>query len=380
MLRGYVRAMSTFITRMDPAGSGPRLAVKDLIDVAGVPTTAGCRAVADTAEPAARDAACMAGARAADARIMGKTNLTELAMTPIGVNPWFGTPVNPLAPDRVPGGSSSGSAAAVGAEEADVAYGTDTGGSVRIPAACCGLAGLKTTFGRIPVDGVWPLGKSLDTVGPLARNLAGIELGMQLLEPGFAAAGTAATTVGRIPTQSDPAIEAAIDEALRAAGFEVVVVELVELLGLNAAFATLYFAELWDADHELLETRPEGLGAEVTELLTLAPVFAPGAAEARASADELTASLVSVFGRVDLLALPTLPIFPPRLDDPDLATSEMVLDIARHTPLANVTGLPALAQPVPAAGGLPASLQLIGPHHGEELLVATGAVVEAAVA
>ena len=112
--------MSTFITRMDSTGTGPRLAVKDLIDVAGIPTSAGCRAVADAAEPATKDAECMAGARAADARIVGKTNLTELAMTAIGTNPWFGTPVNPLDPARLPGGSSSGSAVAVGAGDADV--------------------------------------------------------------------------------------------------------------------------------------------------------------------------------------------------------------------------------------------------------------------
>ena len=181
---------------------------------------------------------------------------------------------------------------------------------MRIPAACCGLAGLKTTFGRIPVEGVWPLGRSLDTVGPLARDLAGIELGMTLLEPGFAGATTPATTVGRIPSFGDPLVEAAIDVALRAAGFEVVAVELPELAGLNEAFGTLYFAELWEADHELLETDPAGLGAEVTELLTLAPAFSPGAAEARAAADALTASF-AVFGRVEVLALPTLPILPP---------------------------------------------------------------------
>ena len=228
----------------------------------------------------------MAGARAADARIVGKTNLTELAMTPIGVNPWFGTPVNPLAPDRIPGGSSSGSAAAVGAGEADVAYGTDTGGSVRIPAACCGLAGLKTTFGRIPVEGVWPLGASLDTVGPLARDLAGIELGMALLEPGFAGATTPATTVGRIPSFGDPLVEAAIDARpasgrLRGGGGRAA----RDGAGSTTPSSRSIFAELWAADHELLETDPAGLGAEVTELLTLAPAFSPGAAEARAAAD-----------------------------------------------------------------------------------------------
>src|SRR5579863_6060825 len=162
--------MSTFITRMASTGTGPRLAVKDLIDVAGVPTTAGSRAVERTATPATADAACLAGARAAGARIVGKTNLHELAMLPLGTNQWFGTPINPLAPALIPGGSSCGSATAVATGEADVALGSDTGGSVRIPAACCGIAGLKTTYGRVPLDGVRPLAPSLDTVGPMAAT------------------------------------------------------------------------------------------------------------------------------------------------------------------------------------------------------------------
>ena len=372
--------MTTFITRMDGPGSGPRLAVKDLIDVQGVPTTAGCRAVADEAVPAARDAACMAGARAADARIVGKVNLTELAMTGAGWNPWFGTPVNPLAPDRLPGGSSSGSATVVGAGEADVAYGTDTGGSVRIPAACCGVAGLKTTFGRIPLAGVWPLGASLDTVGPLARDLDGIALGMRLLEPGFTA-GAPAQVVGRLPTMGDPVIEAAVDDALRAAGLDVVVVDLPVVQGLNEAFAAIYVAEMWAADHYLLERRPQGLGDEVREMMALGPAFAPLVADALAEAARLTEAFLKVFDRVEALALPTLPVFAPRLDDPAATSSEINLQLARFTPLANVTGLPALAMPVPTArGGLPASLQLIGPRGGEERLVATGTVVEVAVA
>jgi Asp-tRNA(Asn)/Glu-tRNA(Gln) amidotransferase A subunit family amidase len=104
--------------------------------------------------------------RAAGARIVGKTNLHELAMLPIGTNPWFGTPVNPLDASLIPGGSSSGSAVAVATGEADVALGSDTSGSVRIPSACCGTAGLKTTYDRVPAAGVWPLAPSLDTVGP----------------------------------------------------------------------------------------------------------------------------------------------------------------------------------------------------------------------
>src|SRR4051812_5633699 len=137
--------MSTFITKLDATGDGARLAVKDIIDVEGVPTTAGCRAVERTAQPATADAPCLAGARAADARLVGKANLHELAVLPIGTNPWFGTPVNPLDPDLIPGGSSSGSAVAVATDEADVAFGSDTRGSGRGPSACPGTGRLQTT-------------------------------------------------------------------------------------------------------------------------------------------------------------------------------------------------------------------------------------------
>ena len=140
--------MGTWIVRMAPESAGPRLAVKDCIDVAGVPTTAGCPVVAEMAErrpPTTR--AVVAAAREAGARIVGKTALTELCWSASGVNHWAGTPVNPRDPRRLPGGSSSGSAVAVATGEADVAFGTDTGGSVRVPAACCGVVGLKTAYG-----------------------------------------------------------------------------------------------------------------------------------------------------------------------------------------------------------------------------------------
>src|ERR1700728_4333921 len=132
--------MTTFITRYETSGPGVRLAVKDLIDMEGEPTTAGCRAVAARARPATPEPPCLAGAPAARAWIVGRTNLHELALGVTGVNQWYGTPVNPLDPTRVPGGSSSGSAVAVATDEADVAYGSDTGGSVQIPAAWCGTA------------------------------------------------------------------------------------------------------------------------------------------------------------------------------------------------------------------------------------------------
>jgi amidase len=213
-----------WIVRLDAPGDGPRLAVKDCIDVEGLPTTAGCQVVAEQARSAAADAPVVATARRAGARIVGKTNLTELCWSASGVNAWSGTPVNPLDPGRLPGGSSSGSAVAVAAGEADVALGTDTGGSVRIPAACCGIVGLKTTWGRVPLDGVYPLASSMDTVGPLGADVAAVELGMRLIDPGFAGAAAGAPgRVGRIRPAPDlgvdPATDAAVDAAL--AGLQV---------------------------------------------------------------------------------------------------------------------------------------------------------------
>src|SRR3954469_11605630 len=297
--------MATFITKLDSTGDGPRLAVKDIIDVEGVPTTAGSRALERKAEPASVDAPCRGGARAADARIVGKANLHELATMPIGTNPWFGNPVNPLDPELIPGGSSSGSAVAVANNDADVALGSDTGGSVRIPSACCGTTGLKTTFGRVSVERVWPLAPSLDTVGPMATDVAGLVLGMQLLEPGFAPAPSAATRVGRLRTTGDPAIEAAVDAALRQAELEVVDLDWDGVATGAGLFLGIYFSEIWASDHELVEAHPDGVGEDIKGTLALHEVFGPGAADARAALDDWRAGFQALFYEVDVLALPT---------------------------------------------------------------------------
>src|SRR5580658_10038363 len=248
--------MSTFITRFDTSGPGVRLAVKDLIDMEGELTTAGCRAVAARAVPAVADAACLAGARAARARIVGRTNLHELALGVTGVNPWYGTPVNPLDPRLVPGGSSSGSAVAVATFEADVAYGSDTGGSVRIPSACCGTAGLKTTWGRVPLRGVWPLAPDFDTIGPMARDVAGLVLDMELLEPGFVAEERARFRVGRLRLDADPVIDAAVDGALAVSGWDVSEIELPRWFEATAAAGLLLVAAAWETNRALVARRP----------------------------------------------------------------------------------------------------------------------------
>lgn len=369
--------MSTWILRTDtPGGAGLRVAIKDLIDLAGTPTTAGSRAVAQRAVPATTDALCLAGLRAAEAagtaRIMGKTNLHELALGVTGINPWFGTPPNPLDKALVPGGSSSGSAAAVGADEADVAYGTDTGGSVRIPAACCGVTGLKTTWGRISNEGVWPLAPNLDTVGPLARDVAGIIAGMALLEPGFAAADAVPLSVGRIRLRAHPDIDAAIDDALNRAEL---ILDDLDVPGWGAASQaalTLLGAEAWATDRHLVEAG--GLGADVDQRLRAGGEATTEAlALAEAVAARWAAELAELFSRVDVIATPTLTDFPPSLE-----RAEAMMSIRATLPV-NLAGVPALALPVPTRG-LPASLQLIGPTGSEERLVALAQRIETAVA
>ena len=186
-----------------------------------------------------------------------------------GVNPWYGTPVNPLDPRLVPGGSSSGSAVAVATGEADVAYGTDTGGSVRIPSACCGTAGLKTTWGRVPLDGVWPLSPSFDTVGPMARDVAGLVLGMELLEPGFVVGPATPVRVGAPAGRRRPRHRRRHRRRPRRVGVGGDRRSSSLLAEATAAAGLLLVTEAWDTDRDLVERRPDKIGADVVGRLRL---------------------------------------------------------------------------------------------------------------
>jgi aspartyl-tRNA(Asn)/glutamyl-tRNA(Gln) amidotransferase subunit A len=151
---------------------GVLISIKDLFDVAGEPTRAGSRVLAEEAAPAVADAAIVRRLRAGGAVIVAKTNMVEFAFSGIGANPHFGTPGNPRDRSRVPGGSSSGAPISVADGMCDIAIGTDTGGSVRIPAALCGLVGFKPSRQRVPTDGAFPLSRTLDSVGPIAATVA----------------------------------------------------------------------------------------------------------------------------------------------------------------------------------------------------------------
>lgn len=370
--------MTTFITRLSPTRSGIRLAVKDLIDMAGLPTTAGSRAVAETAIAAEEDAPCMAGARGAPGvGIVGKVNLHELAFGASGVNGYFGTPVNPLDPACVPGGSSSGSAVAVADGEADIAYGSDTGGSIRVPAAFCGITGLKTTHGRISLGGVWPLAPSLDTVGPMARDVAGVAAGLALLEPGFTLDTAPAARAARVRPagpEVDPAIDAAIDDALVRSGLDIAETRLPGWLAAREACGVIIDAEAAESNRALLTdpSRRDLLGADVRARLDEGAAISPAElARARNYRSQWQRELTAALRGAEVLVLPTVAFYPPpiepRVPHPYTAFTNPV----------NLSGFPALALPVPSARRLPASLQLIGPPGSEALLLATAAIIEA---
>jgi amidase len=373
----------TWIVTDSSPGYGPRVAVKDLIDMAGLPTTAGSRPVADHARPALRDAACLAGLRTAmaagEARFAGKTNLHELAYGISGINAAFGTPVNPADPRLMPGGSSSGSGTAVAAGEADIAYGTDTGGSIRIPAACCGIAGLKTTWGRISLDGVRPLACDLDTVGPMARDVAGVAAGMALLEPGFTVAGTAPRTVGVLAIDADPQITAAIDGALHAAEFDLVPLRIPHLEEIIAASITVLDYQAWQANGELAAAAGDRLGGDVRDRLKLASsITRPQVDYAKQVIANWRRTLDELWRQVDIIAAPTLLGFPPLVEE-----AHVLWKLRALTSPVNSAGVPSLALPVPVrgrhAGPVPANVQLIGPRGSEEELLAAGLVLERAV-
>ena len=371
-----------------------RVAVKDLVDMVGTVTTAGCQAVASQAAQAVFDAPLLLELRRREARgevvFVGKTNLHELAFGADGINPGYGTPRNPLDASKVPGGSSSGSAVAVAMGLADIALGSDTGGSIRIPAACCGTVGLKTTWGRIPLDRVWPLAPFLDTIGPMARTVHETVQGMGMLDPSVSIQSVAALrvhTIARVrlsDTATDPAIDAAVDAALLATGVAVLDIALPYWQEVHRAGITVLLGEAWRGNRFLLDDPKLAALVDpitVTRLRLGEAITDQELADARNVRVQTAKELARLFQRFDVLALPTLAMFPPKLEDASKAP------LTSLTRFANLTGLPALSLPIPPAqsagdpttASIPPSIQLIGPLHRDELVLAAGLLVERAV-
>jgi Asp-tRNA(Asn)/Glu-tRNA(Gln) amidotransferase A subunit family amidase len=379
-----------------PAGNQKlRLAVKDNIDVKGIVTTAGSGYFEKNSAPAARDAACLAIARKRGVVIVGKTNLSEFAVSPSGINEHFGTPRNPFEKwyrPSIPGGSSSGSAQAIVMDLADVAFGTDTAGSIRVPAAACGIVGLKTTFGLVPLKGVVPIdAKYLDTVGPMAKDIANTVKGMDLLQEGFAARYAAATAakptarsirIGRLYLSgTDPNIDRAVDDALTAKGFQVVELDDAFKAKWDQAEkdgTTMAAGGAWLSDGQYALRLD--ISARTKAAILLGKIVYPEAyEEALGRRAEWQAALRQVFKKVDFIALPTLQGAPLRIP---LLGKVALLETAvlkwQNTVPVNYAGNPALAVPIPVRHeSVPVtSLQLVGPRFSEAQLLNAGRLIE----
>jgi len=371
-----------------------RVAVKDLINMKGTVTTAGSEFLAKTSPPAERDAKCLEIARKRGVHFVGKTNLSELAVAVSGMNAYYNTPRNPISKRRlVPGGSSSGSAVAVANDEADVAFGTDSAGSIRVPAACCGIVGLKTTFGLVPIDGVYPVAPAtLDTIGPMAKDIARTAQGMDLLQEGFAARYRQAVAekpsakeirVGRVYIPgTKPNINQAVDDALAATGFRLVVLKPEFIDHWNKAqkdAATVAAVEAWLYD---LKFQKESQVAIRTKA-----VVAFGGLEKNEYRPALhrqaawKSEVQKAFQNVDFIALPTLKTLPPHVPffGGTVAFELRMLGL-QNTQAVNFAGVPALAMPIFMKNeSVPTSLQLVGPAGSEAELLNAGRLVEEAM-
>jgi len=370
-----------------------RLAVKDLIDMKGVVTTAGSEYLAKHGTPATKDADCLKLARQRkDVQIVGKTNLSEFALRASGMNDYYGTPVNPLDRGRIPGGSSSGSAVAVANGTADVAFGTDTCGSIRVPAACCGVCGLKTTFGMISTKGIFPISPThMDTVGPMAKDVAHLVTGMDLLQAGFESKYRAAVSSHPDPKKikvfrlylngTDKKIDKAIDDALAAAGFNVVAV--AKEFATNWAKAekdgqTLAQVDAYRNDHQYMD-KADVQGATKTVIFSGKIASESKYCDALLDQDAFKARLKEIFTQVDFIVLPALqqaPLHKPLIGG-NIVFELRALSLQNTEPM-NLVGNPALVVPVPVKGlDVPVTgMQIVGPYYSEAKLLNAGRLIE----
>ena len=355
-----------FITKLE-AGPGIRLAVKDLFDTAGVRTTYGSAVFADHVPSATAPAVSLL--EAAGYANVGKANLHEFAYGTTSQNVHYGTVPNPLYPGRTSGGSSGGSAAALTAGLAEAALGTDTAGSIRLPAACCGVVGFKPTYGLVPADGVWPLAPSFDHVGPMTPDVAGAAAMMEALVPGFSVPETGLSEL-RVAVAwfegADPLVRGRLETA--AASFTSP--ERVEL-PLACDILPLSMSEIAGVHRELYAEQGdlygENIVPKIERCLALPTVEAAAATSRR---EEYRDEMQRALEPFDLLLTPTLAFVAPPADVDEIAVRESMI---QFTFPFNALGWPALALPCgPAEGGLPASIQLAG-RAGDDALVLSAA-------
>jgi aspartyl-tRNA(Asn)/glutamyl-tRNA(Gln) amidotransferase subunit A len=364
-----------FLARPERSAAGIPLAVKDLFDTAGLTTTYGSAIFAEhvpteTAEAVAR-------LEANGYANVGKTNLHEFAYGTTSENPHFGNVPNPIAPGRVAGGSSGGSAAALAAGLADAALGSDTGGSIRIPAACCGIVGFKPTWGLVPLDGCFPLSPSLDHAGPMARSVEDCAAMTEALVPGFERTSLGSPEEVRVGVawteHAEPLVRGRVEEA--AARFPN---RRAAELPLAEGARTVFMREVADIHRELYAEQADLYSANVAAKLEICLAVTDGEYEAGLRAREsYRDQAADLFNEIDLIVAPTLPFVAPLAGQDE---RELRGKLTLLTWPFNVIGAPALALPCGAAeDGLPASVQIVGRPGDDALVLAAAELLERAL-
>ncbi|HUQ27432.1 MAG TPA: amidase [Usitatibacter sp.] len=378
--RSDLNAFTYLPSRLEAPGrgllAGVPVAVKDLMHVKGMPLTAGSRAM--DGEVATRDAEIVARLRRAGAVIVGLTNLHEFAYGITSDNPRFGRVVNPIAPSCIPGGSSGGSAAAVAAGIVPLAVGTDTAGSIRVPAACCGIVGFKPSYDALPREGVLDLAYSLDHVGPLGRTVADCAtMFAAMLDlkdvPPWTRRDLSRVTLARLGGYfADPLheeVRAALDDALHALSKDGArsIEREIEGMALGPAIVFNTICPESTAFHaERLKARGPDYGEDVRVRLEIG-MFLPGSwyVKAQRMRRQLADRFEAVLGEADAIVVPTM-----RAPAQGVGASRATIggkDFALHTAVTNLTGpfnltgLPAISVPwSQSAQGVPISLQVVG--------------------
>lgn len=372
--------------------AGLPVAIKDLFDVTGQVTRAGSRLFSER-PPAESDAETVRRLRRAGAVLVGHANMTEFAYSGLGLNPHYGTPLNPLDETRIPGGSSSGSAAAVARGLAAAGLATDTGGSVRIPAAFCGLVGFKPTQARIPREGAFPLSTTLDSIGPIAPSVdccARLDdvLSGQAVVPVSPAAVRGlrlAVPENYVLEDMDTVVSQAVDRAfhkLSAAGASIErtrfdVLDHVSELGRGGGFSaaeSYHLHRTWLADHHDMYDPRVVARIEQGRTMTAAEYL-----DLCANQASLIASMDRLMMDWDVLAMPTVAVVPPRFSELEDDEEYMRINrlVLRNASIANLLGLCAITLPCHQAGELPVGLMLLGRAGSDRQLLQIALGVEA---
>jgi len=371
---------------------GTIVSIKDLFDVAGEVTRAGSKVFAEEGKPAAADAPVVRRLRAGGAVIVAKTNMSEFAYTGIGANPHFGTPGNPADRKRVPGGSSSGAAVAAADGMCEIAIGTDTGGSCRIPGALCGIVGYKPSRQRIPTQGAFPLSYSIDSIGPIARSVEACARADAVmanetyvpLEP-VPLAGLRIGVAEDYPLENlDETVDLKFSDAvarLNKAGAHISEEKLAlldEMVQVNSK-GGVQPAEAFAIHRDLLSRRADAMDPNVSVRLERARnISAADYIDMVRERARLIRMMDIRIADVDVLAWPTTPMVAPTMQEvaaPDEFARKNAM-LLRNTVIVNFFDLCAISVPIPRGSGLPAGFMLVARNGQDQHLFRIAAAVE----